>query len=275
MAIIIDNSNKNITSQKKQYGKLTVETSIKPENNRAIGLGVNMNQIHLNVQNSNSVQPKTSPDPKINPQLKINKNMEKRKLVDISKSIKLGKGQKISLNQNVKNLSKLLVILDFNITSKDNSEFELDTSVFMVDINNKTSEKDFIFYENTKSICEGVVIKADHNTYLKEAYNESIQLDLNRIPPNIEKLAFTLTIYEADERHQNFGHVSEGYFRVITADTKQEILNYKFNDNLSIETAMVVAEIYRYKSEWKINCIGSGFTGGLEALCSNYGIETI
>ena len=110
---------------------------------------------------------------------------------------------------------------------------------------------------------------------LKDAYNESIQLDLNLIPCHIQKLAFTVTIYEAKERNQNFGQLSEGYFRIIAGDSKQEILSYKFNENLSIETAMVVAEIYRYKNEWKINCIGSGFRGGLEALCNNYGIETI
>ena len=275
MGIIIDNNSKKIISQKKQYGKLTVETSIKPENNQTLVLGANNYVNLLNVQSLNNVQPKINSEIKANPQLKINKNMDKRKLVDITKSIKLGKGQKISLNQNVKNLSKLLVTLDFNINSKGNSEFDLDASVFMVDINNKSTEKDFIFYENTKSSCGGVVINQDHNTSLKEAYNESIQLDLSQIPAHIEKLAFTLTIYEASERFQNFGQVSDGYFRIIAADTKEEILNYKFNDNLSIETAMVLAEIYRYKDQWKINCIGSGFRGGLEALCSNYGIETI
>jgi tellurium resistance protein TerD len=275
VAIIIDNRNKKITSQKKQYGKLVVETSIKPENKSKIAMGVNKNANVYNAQSSNNVQPKANTEAKASPPLKISKNMEKRKLVDERRSIKLGKGQKLSLNQNVKNLSKLIVTLDFNIASKDNKEFDLDASVFMVDINNKTAEKDFIFYENTKSSCGGIVIKQDHNTSLKEAYNESIQLDLNLIPLHIQKLAFTLTIYEANERLQNFGQVSEGCFRIIDGDMKQEVLNYSFSEDMSIETAMVVAEIYRYKDEWKINCIGSGFRGGLEALCNNYGIETI
>ncbi|MBU3093510.1 TerD family protein [Clostridium sp. CF011] len=201
--------------------------------------------------------------------------MKKRKLVDVTKSIKLAKGQKLSLNQNAKNLSKLIVTLDYNIIKNSYNEFDLDVSVFMVDINDKTAEKDFIFYENTKSTCGGIVIKKDHNTSLKEAYNECIQLDLNLIPLRIQKLAFTVTVYEANERKQNFGQVSDGYFRIIAGDNKQEILNYKFNENLSVETAIVVAEIYRYKNEWKINCIGSGFRGGLEALCNNYGIDTV
>lgn len=275
VAIIIDNSNKKITSQKKQYGKLIIETTIKPENNLTIILGEKQNKNQYDVQSTNNGQSKITADPKENVPIKINKNMGKRKLVDVTRSIKLRKGQKLSLNQNVKNLSKLIVTLDYNMILKDNNEFDLEASVFMVDINDKTTEKDFIYYENTKSTCGGIVIKKDHNTNLKEAYNESIQLDLNLIPSHIQKLAFTVTVYEASERHQNIGQVSAGYFRIIAGDTKQEILNYKFNENLSIETAIVVAEIYRYKDEWKINCIGSGFSGGLEALCNNYGIEII
>lgn len=280
MAIIIDNSNKKITSQKKQYGKLIVETSIKPENKSNIlntnnVQGINNGKAKSNIKPISNIKPTISSEVKINTPLKVNLNMEKRKSINVTKSIKLKKGQKLSLNENAKNLSKLIVTLDYNIMAKGDIEFDLDACVFMVDINNKTAEKDFIFYENTQSTCGGVAIKKDHNTYLKDAYNESIQLDLNLIPTYIQKLAFTVTVYEASQRNQNFGQVSDGYFRIISGDTKEEILSYKFNEDLSIETAVVVAEIYRYKNDWKINCIGSGFRGGLEALCSNYGIETI
>ncbi|MBZ9609856.1 TerD family protein [Clostridium estertheticum] len=274
MAIIIESSNKKIRSQKRQYGKLIVETSIIPEKKATVVMGPNQNTNKNNAEGLNNVHSKIISEPKVNVPLKVN-NMEKRKLVDVTKSIKLAKGQKLSLNQNAKNLSKLIVTLDYNIIKNSYNEFDLDVSVFMVDINDKTAEKDFIFYENTKSTCGGIVIKKDHNTSLKEAYNECIQLDLNLIPLRIQKLAFTVTVYEANERKQNFGQVSDGYFRIIAGDNKQEILNYKFNENLSVETAIVVAEIYRYKNEWKINCIGSGFRGGLEALCNNYGIDTI
>ncbi|MCJ7690617.1 MAG: TerD family protein [Clostridiaceae bacterium] len=274
MSISIENSNKKITSQKKQYGKLTVETSIRPENNSKVVMGAKRQTNQVNAQSTNGVQTLINAEAKINTPLKSNKNMEKRKLVDVTTSIKLKKGQKLSINDNAKNISKLIVALDFNVMKNGNNEFDLDASVFMVDINNKTTENDFIFYENTNSACGGVAIKQDHNTSLKEAYDECIQVDLNRIPANIQKLAVTTTIYEATERLQNLGQVSEGYFRIIDGNTKKEILNYKFDEDLSIETAMVVAEIYRYKNEWKINCIGSGFIGGMEALCSNYGIET-
>lgn len=275
MAIIIEGSNKKITSQKKQYGKLIIETSIRPENNTTIGMGAMQHKDQNIAKSTNTKEQKITEQNNVNAIVKPQKNIEKRKLINTTKSIKLGKGQKLSLNQNAKNLSKLIVTLDYNAIKRGHDDFDLDVSVFMVDINDKTVEKDFIFYENTKSTCGGIVIKEDHNTSLKDAYNECIQLNLNLIPAHIQKLAFTVTIYEATERNQSFAGLTEGYIRIIAADSKEEILSYKFNDNLSIETAMVVAEIYRYKNEWKINCIGSGFRGGLEALCDNYGIETV
>lgn len=274
MAISVDSNNKNITSQKKQYGSLFVETSIRPENNSKVVMGAKGHTNVHSAERTKNVQAHSNTEVKINATLKPNKNIEKRKIVDVTTSIKLKKGQKLSINDNAKNISKLIVALDFNILKNGNNEFDLDASVFMVDARGITTEKDFIFYENTNSTCGGVVIKQDHNAALKDAYDECIQVDLNRIPANIQKLAFTTTIYEATERLQNLGQVSEGYFRIIDGNAKKEILNYKFDGDLSIETAMVVAEIYRYKNEWKINCIGSGFIGGLEALCSNYGIET-
>lgn len=280
MSIIIKNSYNKISSERKQYGKLIVETSIRPDKNSTIQAGKNQHTYKNNDGSANNKQARNSTSQitykqNTNEQLNANRNVTKTNLVDVMKSIKLRKGQKLSLNQNCKNISKLLLTLDYKTILNGNNEFDIDASIFMVDINDKTAEKDFIFYENAKSTCGGVSIKEDHNTYLKEAYDECIQLDLNLIPPRIQKLAFTVTIYEANERHQNFAQLSEGYFRIIAVDTKQEILSYNFNENLSKETAIVVAELYRYKNEWKINCIGSGFSGGLEAMCNNYGIETI
>ena len=75
------------------------------------------------------------------------------------------------------------------------------------------------------------------------------------------------------ERRQNFGQVNNSYIRVVNKDTNEELLKYELSEDFSIETALVVAEIYRHNGEWKFNALGSGFEGGLEALCRNFGIN--
>ncbi|MCY6355690.1 TerD family protein [Clostridium sp. ZS2-4] len=202
------------------------------------------------------------------------KNKAVRASINTINSTKLLRGQKVSVNSKTKNISKLMVGLEWDINFNGNVEFDLDTSVFMVDGNNNTAEENFIFYGNPSSRDGGVVIDKDHNSLLEGGFDGAIQLNLNLISPNIQKLAFTVTIYEADKRRQNFGAVSNGYFKIIDTETKSEIISYNFNTGLKYETAVVVAEIYRYKNEWKVSPIGSGFNGGLQALCDNYGIET-
>ena len=103
--------------------------------------------------------------------------------------------------------------------------------------------------------------------------DEQIEVSLAGIPTNVEKVAFTVTIYDAEPRRQNFGQVSNSYIRIVDADTNTELIRYDLGEDFSIETAVVVGELYRHNGEWKFNAIGSGFQGGLAALCGHYGIE--
>lgn len=113
----------------------------------------------------------------------------------------------------------------------------------------------------------------DNRTGDGEGDDEQIEVNLADIPANIEKIAFTATIYDAETRRQNFGQVSNAYIRLVNVETNEEIIRYDLGEDFSIETAVVVGEIYRHNGEWKFNAIGSGFQGGLAALCGHYGIE--
>ena len=103
--------------------------------------------------------------------------------------------------------------------------------------------------------------------------DEQIRVDLSLVPANITKIAFTVTIYDAEVRRQNFGQVSNAFIRIVDETTNQELIRYDLGEDFSIETAVVVGELYRHDGEWKFNAIGSGFQGGLAALCGHYGID--
>ena len=103
--------------------------------------------------------------------------------------------------------------------------------------------------------------------------DEQIMVDLSKVPANIERIAFTCTIYDAENRRQNFGQVSNAFIRIVDQATGQELIRYDLAEDFSIETAIVVGELYRHSGEWKFNAIGSGFQGGLAALCGHYGID--
>ena len=103
--------------------------------------------------------------------------------------------------------------------------------------------------------------------------DEQIKINLDKIPNNIVKIAFTVTIHEAQGRRQNFGQVNNAFIRIVNETDGKEIIRYDLGEDFSTETAVVVAEIYRNNGEWKFNAIGAGFSGGLAALCGNFGID--
>ncbi|HIT72972.1 MAG TPA: TerD family protein, partial [Candidatus Fimicola cottocaccae] len=133
--------------------------------------------------------------------------------------------------------------------------------------------KEFVFYGNLKHVSGGVVHMGDNRTGEGEGDDEQIKIDLDKVPSNVSKIAFTVTIYEAEERRQNFGQVSNAFIRIVDEVTNEELIRYDLGEDFSIETAIVVGELYRHNGEWKFNAIGSGFQGGLAALCNHYGIE--
>ncbi len=189
--------------------------------------------------------------------------------------ISLSKGQKISLSKEAPGLKKIMVGLGWDTNRYSGGyDFDLDASAFLAGANGKcTGDQDFIFYGNLEHPSGAVKHMGDNRTGDGEGDDEQIDVDLSMLPSNIDKIAVTVTIYDADQRRQNFGQVSNAYCRIVNAETDEEIIRYDLGEDFSIETAIVVGEVYRHGGEWKFNAIGSGYAGGLAALCAQYGID--
>ena len=189
--------------------------------------------------------------------------------------VNLTKGQKVSLNKNNPGLKDMVVGLGWDVNRYDTGgAFDLDAAAFLLTENGKISRtEDFIFYGNLEHPSGAVVHLGDNRTGAGDGDDEQITVDLSKVPENIARIAFTVTIYDAESRRQNFGQVANAFIRLVNADTDEEIVRYDLGEDFSIETAMVVGELYRHNGEWKFNAIGSGYQGGLAALCANYGID--
>lgn len=189
--------------------------------------------------------------------------------------INLSKGQKVDITKGNPGLSKLMVGLGWDTNKYDGgSDFDLDACAFLCGENGKvTTDSDFVFYSNLRHSSGAVEHTGDNKTGEGEGDDEIIKVDLGLVPANIAKIDFTVTIYEAEARRQNFGQVSNAYIRIVDQSNGTELIRYDLGEDFSIETAIVVGEIYRHNGEWKFNAIGSGFQGGLQALCQNFGVN--
>ena len=189
--------------------------------------------------------------------------------------INLSKGQKVDLTKKNPGLKSIMVGLGWDVNAFDSgADFDLDAAAFLLGSNGKCpTEKEFIFYGNLEHTSGAVKHMGDNLTGEGEGDDEQIEVDLTAIPSNVERIAFTVTIYDAEPRRQNFGQVSNSFIRIVDTSNNSELIRYDLGEDFSIETAVVVGEIYRHNGEWKFNAIGSGFQGGLAALCGHYGIE--
>ncbi|WP_372660576.1 TerD family protein [Cohnella sp.] len=189
-------------------------------------------------------------------------------------SISLSKGQKIDLTKTNPGLTKVVVGLGWDTNKYDGGkDFDLDASIFCLNAAGKAgSEKDFIFYNNTKNANGSVVHTGDNLTGEGDGDDEQVKVNLTAVPPEVEKIAFCITIHEAAERSQNFGQVTNAFVRVVNEDSGAEIIRYDLGEDFSVETAVVVGELYRHGGEWKFNAVGSGYKEGLTGLVKDYGL---
>ena len=189
--------------------------------------------------------------------------------------VRLKKGQKVSLTKGNPGLKKVVVGLGWDVNQFDTGgDFDLDAAAFLLTDTGKVSrQEDFVFFGNLKHPSESVQHMGDNLTGAGEGDDEQIKIDLSKVPENITKIAFTVTIYEPEQRRQNFGQINNAFIRIYNEDTGEEMLRYDLGEDFSIETAAVFGEVYKNGSEWKFNAIGSGYQGGLKALCAQYGVD--
>jgi len=190
-------------------------------------------------------------------------------------AISLQKGQKVDLTKGNAGLAKIIVGLGWDTNKYDGGkDFDLDAAAFLLNDSGKVaSDSDFVFFNNLKHSSGSVEHTGDNLTGAGEGDDEQIKVDLSKIPANVSKVDFTVTIHEAESRGQNFGQVSNAFIRIVDEASNKELLRYDLGEDYSVETAVVVAELYRNGSEWKFNAIGSGFKGGLAAIAKNFGVN--
>lgn len=190
-------------------------------------------------------------------------------------AVSLSKGQKVDLTKTNPGLTKVIVGLGWDTNKYDGGyDFDLDASVFMLGENGKvTTETDFIYYNNPQGANGAVVHTGDNRTGAGDGDDEQVKINLAAIPTSIHRIAFTITIHEAAARNQNFGQVSNSYVRIFNEESGEELIRYDLGEDFSIETAIVVGELYSHNAEWKFSAIGSGYQGGLAALATDFGLQ--
>ena len=155
-------------------------------------------------------------------------------------AISLNKGGNLSLSKTDPSLNQVLIGLGWDARATDGADFDLDASAFLLAANDKVrGETDFIFYNQTRSPEGSVEHTGDNRTGEGDGDDEAVKINLAKVPADVQKIAITVTIHDAESRGQNFGQVQNAFIRVVNDQTNVEIVRFDLNEDYSTETAMI------------------------------------
>jgi tellurium resistance protein TerD len=187
--------------------------------------------------------------------------------------VTLAKGGNVSLTKAAPNLTQVQIGLGWDARSTTGAPFDLDASALLCANGRVLGDEYFVFYNNLKSPEGSVEHLGDNLTGEGEGDDEVVVVNLDLVPPQVDKVAFPVSIYEAEPRGQNFGQVRNAYIRVVNLADASELARYDLTEDASNETAMIFGELYRYQGEWKFRAVGQGYASGLRGIALDFGVN--
>lgn len=115
---------------------------------------------------------------------------------------------------------------------------------------------DMVWFQQLGSRDGSVRHTGDNLTGAGDGDDESIIVDLPRVPHAVKSLVFTVNSY----RGQRFDTVANAFCRLLDHRTGREIARYDLTAQGG-HTAMVMAKLYRHGGEWKMHAIGDAAAG--------------
>ena len=188
--------------------------------------------------------------------------------------INLQKGQKIDLTKGGgSGLRQVMVGLGWDevprssggffsglLGSQSSQPIDCDASVILCGANGRIVSNDVsqccVYFGNLRHSSGAIVHQGDNLTGEGDGDDEQIVVDLQKIPPYIDKMVFVVNIYDARVRNQHFGRIRNAFIRLVNMDNRTEICRFNLSENYNNMTGLVVGEIYRKNGEWKFNAIG-------------------
>ncbi|MFI6516431.1 TerD family protein [Spirillospora sp. NPDC050679] len=188
--------------------------------------------------------------------------------------VSLAKGGNVSLTKAAPNLTAVSVGLGWDVRATTGADFDLDASALMLNSGGKViSDQHFVFFNNLKSPDGSVEHTGDNLTGEGEGDDESINVDLGVVPAECDRIVFPVSIYDADNRGQNFGQVRNAFIRIVNRADNNELARFDLTEDASTETAMVFGELYRHGGEWKFRAVGQGYASGLAGIAMDFGVN--
>jgi tellurium resistance protein TerZ len=172
-------------------------------------------------------------------------------------SVSMSKGQKISLSKDGGGqLTRVKMGLGWDAAEskglfgkKKSKSIDLDASCLLLDADRNVA--DTVWFRQLKSKDGSIVHTGDNLTGAGEGDDESIIVELAKVPAAVQTLVFTVNSFSA----QGFSEVLNAFCRLVDETNGNEVARFDLSAQGS-HTAMVMAKVYRHGGEWKMAALG-------------------
>ena len=178
-------------------------------------------------------------------------------------AINLEKGQKISLQKaDGSSLTQVFLGVGWDVAKSkglfgfggSSEEIDLDASCIMFDENKQVV--DVVYFGQLQSKDGSIQHSGDNRTGAGDGDDETIRVNLNKIPEQVKSLVFTVSSF----RGQTFDKVENAYCRLVDQSNNQEVAKYSLSSKRG-HTALIIAKLYRHNGAWKMHAIGDSVQG--------------
>lgn len=185
-------------------------------------------------------------------------------------SISLKKGNRLSLSKEVEGLRSVIVGLGWDVAkvkgkglfgfTSSTPSIDCDASAFLLD--NQGKVVDTVYFGSLRSKCGTVIHTGDNLTGDGDGDDEQLIVNLNNVPSHINEIVFTVNIYNAKRKGQDFGMIENAFMRIVDKANDKQIAHFNLTDNYSGDTSMIFGSLKRENNQWEFVAIGQGTQDG-------------
>lgn len=175
--------------------------------------------------------------------------------------MELMKDQELDLSHRSTDLSKIMIGFGWEAVKREEflgcarkEKILWDPYVAAICLGIDDKVLDTVFFNSTELFDGSLQYKDD---YLDADPDYAFFLiDLNALPHEICKLAFSINIWGAFEKNEHFGLFRNVYIRVVDCNSQQEIGRFLLNENYNNMTTLIAGMLIRTTSGWKFKADG-------------------
>ena len=176
-------------------------------------------------------------------------------------SVNMSKGERVSLvKSSGQGLTQVRMGLGWDAMKKKgffgsrSQSIDLDASCLLFDAGGKLVDQ--VWFQQLQSKDGSVLHTGDNRTGAGDGDDESIRVDLSRVPPQVQSLVFTVNSFTG----QDFSQIENAFCRIIDESTETESARYVLTGS-GTHNAQVMAKVTRDGAGWAMTAIGAAATG--------------